>query len=304
MKKINIVIGDPINHSLSPLIHNEWYRMLGISDEYTFHKQQVKPQNLKSFLLAKKYNGLAITIPHKQSSIEHMDNTSEISKVVGSINTVTFRNGKLFGDNTDWYGTFKPLYDLDIDFRGKKLALIGAGGAARGMYFACLLLGFNITIFNRTITKAQEVVSDISSNLQGENKLFYEVQKILKIMNIDDFSLNKDLITTANTKVLALSEIDKKDDYDVIINSTSIGMQASDKSLIPETIISKDQIIFDAVYGAHRTKLQAQSEKVGLTFINGLSMLIYQATLQFYLHTERLVLEHQIEKVFEKIRRR
>jgi shikimate dehydrogenase len=170
------------------------------------------------------------------------------------VNTVVNDDGYLKGYNTDWLGTVTPL-EKHTNLKDKKIALIGAGGAARGIAFGVLEKGAHLKIYNRTIEKAKNLADELSKNY----------------INVDFASLD---------------QIDEINAANIIINATSIGMAPyEDKSLIPKDLITADHIIFDAVYTPYKTKLLTEAESQGATIIPGLEMLLYQGTAQFSLYT-------------------
>src|SRR3990167_7491456 len=133
--KMCIIIGDPVEHSLSPAMHNAGYEALGIDDQFVFTAATVKSENLKKVIKAVQAMGicgLTCTIPHKIEVMQYLDEIDEVAKKIGAVNTVLNMSGKLIGYNTDWLGVIKPLEKYS-KLRGKKVAVIGAGGAARAM---------------------------------------------------------------------------------------------------------------------------------------------------------------------------
>ncbi len=142
-KKICLIIGDPVEHSLSPVFHNAGYKALGIEDEYEFKTQSVKPDDLKD-----------CTIPHKEAVIPYLDNLDETARSIGAVNTIVNKNGVLYGYNTDWIGAVEPLVKLR-DLKGSKTAVIGAGGAGKAFVYGLVNAGGKVTIYNRTLERAK-----------------------------------------------------------------------------------------------------------------------------------------------------
>ena len=152
------VIGNPIAHSLSPVLHQEIYRQLGL--EASYEKIHVIPNTLHSFMNANKLDGFNVTIPHKQAIIPYLDMLDESAQTIGAVNCV--HGGK--GYNTDWIGFLNAMELNGVDLKGKKCTIIGAGGAARAVAFGLVHAGVkSISIKNRTQVKADELLDWINS---------------------------------------------------------------------------------------------------------------------------------------------
>ena len=159
MKKF-AVIGDPIAHSLSPILHREIYRQLGFEAE--FEKIHITSENLRSFMGSNKLHGFNVTIPHKQSIIPFLDELEESAQTIGAVNCI--HHGK--GFNTDWIGFLKAMEFNNVDLTGKDCAIVGAGGAARAVAFGLVKASVNsISIFNRTESKAHQFLNWVKSIL-------------------------------------------------------------------------------------------------------------------------------------------
>lgn len=258
-KKLYIVIGYPIEHSLSPLLHNTGYKALGIDDEFIYKKRAVKIENLPKFIdLIRKLNihGVSLTMPHKLEVIRYLDDIDKTAKKIGAVNTIVNDNGRLKGFNTDWLGVILPLKKI-TNLKNKKTAIIGAGGSARAAVFGLIKSGCKVTIFNRSIDKAK---------------------KLSKEFNCD---------------FLSLKEIEKIKNMDIIFNTVPV-------DLIPEQIIQKHHIIFDAIYSPRETKLIKKAINKGATIILGLEMLLYQGIFQFELFTNRKAPIEKMKEALEK----
>jgi shikimate dehydrogenase len=250
--KICIIIGDPVNHSLSPAMHNKAYEAAGLGDKYIFLPIKVGENNLKNAVQAIRtfgIHGTSVTMPHKEKIVRFLDNLDSSAKAIGAVNTVVNKNGILTGYNTDWLGVTKPLMERTV-LKGKKVAVIGAGGVARAAIFGLKKEGADITVFNRTLSKAKKLAN------------------IFKC----DFS--------------SLKEINLIENFDIIINATSLGMKVkSDGGLIPEKFLNDKQVIFDLIYKPKKTKLIQNAEKKGAKIIFGYEMLLHQGMEQFFLYT-------------------
>lgn len=262
--KICMVIGDPIDHSLSPQIHNAGYEALGINDQFVYVASQVKIEHIADFLKGVKtmgIRGVSCTMPHKLIVMEYLDILDETAKTIGAVNTIVNEKGRLKGYNTDWLGVITPLEKL-TSLSGKKVAVLGAGGAARAIIYGLTKKDAKVTIYNRTKEKAEALAME--------------------------FGCNVALLT--DTKKLAAS--------DIIINATSVGMKPHENQTPIDTkSIQKNQIVFDAIYTPFETKLLKEAKKHGAKTIPGIEMLLYQGIAQFELYTGKNAPEDIMRKV-------
>ena len=258
MKKItnhiNIagVIGDPISHTRSPLIHNYWIKKSNIIGFYI-------PLNVKSGDLEKKINyikelefcGLNVTIPHKENILAMADEIMESARIIGAANTIYFKNGKIIADNSDTYGFKQSILKNfpKYNFKKEKVLIFGSGGAARAVISVFLEEKVpEISIINRSREKAERVRDDLSPRI-----------------NIYDWcDYSKALI-----------------DVSTVVNTTSLGSFGSEKFSIDLQGVRKNGIAIDLVYNPLKTSFMKKAEKESLKSINGLDMLIYQAKKGF-----------------------
>lgn len=250
-----IIIGDPVDHSLSPAMHNAGYKALNIDDQFVFTAAHVLPENLEQAVQGVRalgIRGLTCTIPHKVEVMKYLDEVDPIAQNIGAVNTVVNDNGVLKGYNTDWLGTVTPLQEK-TSLERKKIALLGAGGAARAMAFGVVKKKANLTIYNRTLQTAEDLANDLDSE---------------------------------QVTVQDMSDLSSLGEADIIINSTSVGMGDSiGISLVPADLLHPGHIVFDAIYKPHKTKLILDAEKAGCEVIYGYQMLLHQGTAQFKLYT-------------------
>jgi shikimate dehydrogenase len=249
---ISIVIGDPIEHSLSPLIHNQAYQALNIADQFAFFAVRVQKDDLGAVLAGIRcmgIRGISCTVPHKVAVIDYLDELDGLAAKIGAVNTIVNQDGKLCGYNTDIQGVLVPLEKL-ISISGKKIAVLGAGGAARAAVFGLIDQGADICIFNRTASRAET------------------------------------LAVEAGCQWNLLSELKELSDYDVIMNMTSVGMFPNNEESPLEGIsFESGQIVLDAVYNPYETKLLKDARRQGARIIAGLEMFVEQAAAQFALYT-------------------
>ncbi len=240
MKKF-AVIGNPIDHSLSPILHNWVYSELGLNAKYS--KIHVKHDELPSILRKIKNNeidGINVTIPHKSAIMNYVDIINPRAKTIGAVNVISNEQGNLYGNNTDWYGFSMALKMNNIDVANKDIVVIGGGGVSKGVVFALKQMGVShIHLFNRTF--------ETISNLKDELITPHPFERINKLI--------------------------KKDS--IIVNCTSVGMN-SENSPVVSTNITSTQTIVDTIYIPLKTTLIKEAEKQGAKTINGLDMFIYQ----------------------------
>ncbi|NML11764.1 shikimate dehydrogenase [Sphingobium sp. AR-3-1] len=241
------VIGDPIDHSKSPLIHNFWLNALDIEAEYK--KTHVTPQGLAAYFLMRRSDpdwlGCNVTIPHKIAVMDYVDDPGGVRERIGAVNTIASETGgPLIGTNTDAGGFLQPL--LRDKWKGQSAVIVGSGGAARAILFALSSLGVpDITIMARDVAKAQA------------------------------------LLNRSGTPGRAIGLGDALPAADLLVNSTSLGMIAQpvlDLDLAP---LADNATVYDIVYAPLDTGLLKAAKARGLKTLDGLEMLIGQAALAF-----------------------
>jgi shikimate dehydrogenase len=258
-----MVIGDPIAHSLSPLMHNAGYQALQIDDLYVYVACHVEVKNIEDFIKgirAMQIQGVSCTVPHKIAVMPYLDKIDDIAKKIGAVNTIVNDNGRLIGYNTDWLGVLTPLEKL-TSLENKTVALLGAGGAARAAAYAVTTKGARLTIYNRTFEKAQSLALEFGGKAS-------ELDDLGNVINAD-----------------------------IIINTTSLGLKDKNQTPLPKNYITKNQIVFDAVYGKEETKLISEAKEQGAKTISGIEMLLHQGLAQFKLFTKHDAPEETMRKV-------
>lgn len=254
------LLGNPVEHSMSPLVHNAAYKAAGLNAAYMAFRVEDVEAAVKG-IRGLGIRGASVTIPHKVSIIEHLDELDELAENIGSVNTVVSDAGKLKGYNTDGPGALKALADAGVEVSGRKVVLMGSGGAARAIAFTVAMEG-------------------------GAAKL-----DILGIDEREMLALAKEVDKKTSTRVNA-NKI-KPDileaalrDADVLINATPIGMHPNvDDSPVPAELLRDDLAVFDIVYNPLKTRLITDAEKSGAKVVLGAEMFINQAVLQFELFT-------------------
>jgi len=254
------VIGDPIEHTLRPIMHNAAFEALKL--DYVFLAFKVKPAevgNAISGMRALTIHGLNVTMPHKSTVINYLDEIDQASKTIGSVNTILNKAGRLFGFNTDGIGALKALRENGVEPRGKKVLLLGAGGAARAIAYTLAQEADELVILNRTAKPATELT------------------------NLLKKAFNKKVIANALTPGTIK---DNLVDSDVLINATSVGMKpnANQTPVAPEWL-KADLAVMDIVYSPVETKLAKDAKAVGAKVVSGVEMLIYQGAASFEIWT-------------------
>lgn len=258
--KIVGIIGDPVEHTFSPAMHNAAFAHLKLPFVYVpFH---VKADNLKMALRGLKGLGVVgvnVTVPHKEWAAKLCDVLSGEAKLTGAVNVLFFRHGKIYGDNTDMYGFSQSLKEGKISLRGKRVALIGAGGAARACAMVCARAGAQeILIFNRTFKNAKRLMTCVKINA-----LF------------------------KNVSTHTLHEMQDASPVDVLVQTTSAGMHPhSDALPAYAEHIPHAKAAVDVVYRPHETLFLRLVKKRGAKkTVGGLPMLLHQGAKSFELWT-------------------
>jgi len=254
--KVLCVIGHPIEHSMSPVMHNAALKELSL--DYIYLAFDVPPKNLKEALLGFKKSdmkGINVTIPHKETIIPHLDQIEPLAKKIGAVNTIKNINGVLIGKNTDALGAKKALIDAECKIKGKKVLILGAGGAARAISFALSEEIDEIFLCNRTEKRAF--------------KLAKELEDKMKIP-----ATGKDMSKETLESLL--------NDADILINTTPIGMYPNvNKSPISKELLTDRLFVYDIIYNPLQTQFLKDASEIGCKTLNGLDMFVNQGALAF-----------------------
>lgn len=260
--KILGIFGRPISHTLSPAMHNAVIKALGLDMVYL--PFEVKPSNLRGAVKGIKGLGMVgvnITTPHKEAAIKFLDEISEDVKLIGAVNTIVNKDGKLIGHNTDGYGYIASLKEeLGFNPKGKKMVILGAGGAARGIIIALSAKKpKSITVANRTLSRAISLIKTFKGKFSGTD---------FQAIGLDGENLRAYF-----------------EDTNLLINTTSVGMKKNEALKIPLDALPKRTIVSDIIYNPLETALLKKAAKLGLAAHSGLGMLIHQGALSFKLWT-------------------
>ncbi len=254
------VIGDPIGHSLSPTIQNVAFGHLGLDFVFlAFHVKAAELENAMRGMRGLGIHGLNVTMPHKNAVIGCLDEVDFAVRFLDSANTILNRDGKLSGFSTDGVGALKALLENGVDLSGKKVLLLGAGGAAKAIAFALVPEVGELAILNRSAEKAEELSETLGHMFN---------QKVVA------GALSPDAIRT-NLR-----------DSDVLVNATSAGMKPNlSQSLVAPEWLKSDLAVMDIVYNPIETKLAKDAKAAGAKVVSGVEMLIYQGAASFEIWT-------------------
>ncbi len=246
------VIGYPIGHSLSPVMHNAAFKHLGMDAVY--HSFEVKSDRLEEAIKgasALRFTGLNVTIPFKESVLSYVE-VKGVARKIGAVNTIDLK--KMEGYNTDAYGAVKALEESGVEIEDKAVLIVGAGGAAKAIAFGLTEKDARIVITNRTEKKGLELAEEVR---KSGDCIFQSFDK-LEGLNID-----------------------------IIINTTPLGMKGFDQKVpVPEPIV-KDVVVFDTVYNPRNTPLVTLARNKGCQVVYGIDMLVHQGAESFKIWTGR-----------------
>ena len=244
MKKF-LVIGNPVSHSLSPKLHNYWFKKNNING--TYDKEKLNSNDLEKLILRVKNNeifGINVTVPFKKEIISYLDELTLEAKNTQSVNTIYLNNGKVKGHNTDVDGFELSLSKIKFDVKGKKIFILGAGGVVPSIIFSLKKMkASKIFISNRTKTKAE-----------GLKNIFND----LSIINWGEVP-----------------------NFDMVINATSLGLNNKDEINLDFSKTEKGKLYYDVIYNPKETNFLKKAKTMGNKTENGKKMFIYQAAASF-----------------------
>ena len=244
MKKY-LVIGHPIEHSLSPKLHNHWIKKNKIDAVYDKKQPNESDiENIISEVRNEKINGINVTVPFKKSVISFLDQLTPLANEVKSVNTIFKKDNKIIGDNTDVDGFKYGLKHINYNVKNKKVFILGAGGVVPSIILSLKKLGVSkISLSNRTKKKAEDF------------------KKIYSDLEIIDWGKNID--------------------FDIIINATSLGLKKEDMIKLDYSKLRSNKLFYDLIYNPSKTNFLLKGKELGCQIENGKMMFIYQAQLAF-----------------------
>ena len=256
------VFGAPIKHTASPAMHNAAFEALTMNWAYlAFH---VDPQNLRAALQGARDMGLAginLTVPHKILALDCVDEIDAEARKLGAVNTVAMEKGKLRGFNTDGYGFLKAIKEeFNLSLRGKRVLVLGAGGAGRGIAVKCALDGAaRVIVANRTLAKIEPIAREIANTKSEFLSLALTADEIRRVI----------------------------DEVDLVVNATSVGLKDGDSLGLGADLFSPRLRVYDTIYRPAETELLQIAGGAGAQVANGLGMLLHQGAKSFEIWTKR-----------------
>ncbi len=254
------VIGDPVEHTLSPVMHNAAFEELNL--DFVYLAFRVRREELREAIIGARsldLQGLNVTMPHKNAVMRYLDEIDSTARSIGAVNTILNDEGRLMGYNTDGIGALKALEENGITPNGKKLLLLGAGGAGKAIAFHAAREVEELVILNRTPQKAKKLAEVLRKEFNKK--------------------INGDALST---------EIMKEElrDADILVNATSVGMHPDiDQSLVPPSSLRTDLCVMDIIYTPLETKLAKDAKATGAKVVSGIEMLFYQGAASFEIWT-------------------
>ena len=244
------IIGKPVDHSMSPAIHNAAFEKLALNYTYlAFNVDDV--EGAIHGMRALHIRGLSVTMPHKLEVMKYLDEIDPVAQRIGAVNTVVNNNGCLKGYNTDWVGFVRSL-ESQTPIQNKRIVILGAGGAARAIAFGLKEKGGKMTILNRT----QEI------------------------------EMAESLATELDCSWGPLSQLESVTDADIVVNATFLGMPPHEnKTVVDSSHLRDNQVVYDVVYNPLETRLLREAKERGCRVIPGYEMLLLQGVAQFELWT-------------------
>ncbi len=275
--KLCCLIGDPVEHSLSPVMHNAAFQELGLDYAYlAFRVSRERLGEAVAGIRALGFAGANVTIPHKIEVMKYLDEVDSLAQQIGAVNTIVNEDGKLVGYNTDGEGALQALSDSGIELKGKRVVLLGAGGAAHAIAF--------------TLAKKERLQSlSVLNIIESESKAL--AQRVRTQTN-----------TPTNGMLLSAESLERAvEQAEVLINATSVGMSPrTSESIVPKGLLRKDLVVFDIVYNPIETRLVREAREAGCVVVTGEKMLVNQGAKSFELWTGKTA---PVKKMLEVVKK-
>lgn len=271
-KSLYGIVGYPVDHSLSPLMHNAAFAQLGVDALYKLFP--LKEEELDGFFkgLHEKESpvfGLNVTVPYKELVLKYLDTVTPFAQKVGAVNTIVIDSGrKLTGYNTDAPGFLAHLAELGFQTEGKRVSILGAGGVSRAMIAALCLIEEKpelIRIYDTVKGKAGRLIEDLKNRI--------DLSIVQEAESLDDLHIETS---------------------DFLINATPVGMHEGDPCLIEGGMLGPNMTVYDVIYHPEETRLLREAKARGARVSNGLGMLYYQGVLAFQ-HWANIELDERIK---------
>ena len=257
------VIGNPVGHSLSPAIHNAAFRKLGLNFVYLAWQVEAIGEAIKGLRALGNFRGASVTIPHKVAAIPFLDYVETTAKKIGAINTIVAEKGELTGYNTDATGALRALKEGEVELTGKRIVVLGSGGAARAIAFAL------------AVESGAEQLTLLGIDDRERTSLAQEI-RTQAALTVEDLHLDE----TTLRRVLPEAH--------VVIHCTPVGMSPkADTTSVPASLLHAGLSVMDIVYNPLETRLLKDAKRAGCKRIPGLEMFLNQAVAQFELWTNQ-----------------
>jgi shikimate dehydrogenase len=257
------VIGNPVEHSLSPAIHNAAFQTLGLNFVYLAWRVEAIGDAIKGLRALGNFRGASVTIPHKVAAVPFLDDVEPTARHIGAINTIVSEGGKLTGHNTDATGALRALRESGVSLKGQWVVMLGSGGAARAIAFALAAEGAIDRLVLLGIDKNER--NTLAGDLRSKTAMAVDDR------HLDEHSLKQDL---ANSQVL--------------IHCSPTGMSPKvEETCVPASLLHAGLAVMDIVYNPRETRLLKDAKAAGCRTIPGLEMFLHQAAAQFELWTNR-----------------
>jgi shikimate dehydrogenase len=258
------LIGWPVEHSVSPAMHNSAFEVLQLPWRYSL--LPTPPGTVSTALIdlkKRRFRGANVTVPHKQEVMPYLDEITADARAIGAVNTILVEGGRVIGHNTDGHGFLAALRDAGFEPSGRSALVLGAGGGARAVVCALAGAGCDVTIYNRTKQRAAGLARDLQ-----------------------DLSTRTPVARIRSAPALLDLELGV---FDLLVNATSVGMWPhSDPSPWPAALpLQSHWTVYDLVYNPEETRLLSQASAAGARAVGGLGMLVHQGALAFELWTGR-----------------
>ena len=250
------IFGDPVEHSFSPAMHNAAFDALGLDWCYVpFHVTPERLGEAVAGIRALKLRGVNVTVPHKEAVMEYLDRVDEQAGRIGAVNTIVNEDGMLIGYNTDGAGFVRSLEEAGRSVEDRRVAVIGAGGAARAVCFSLLEAGVSsLIVLNRTREKALRLCEELNA---------------------------------VRSAAAACGEPENLEGVDLLVNTTPLGLHRDDPMPMDASLLKADVAVCDLIYNPAETPFLEAARLKGASTLNGLGMLIGQGAISFRLWTGR-----------------
>jgi shikimate dehydrogenase len=261
--RVCYLLGYPVGHSMSAVMHNAAFRELGL--DYRYELKSVPPDELGALVASElrgtDFAGASVTIPHKLAIIEHLDGVDPSALRIGAVNTIVNEDGQLKGYNTDGIGALMGITETYGNIEKARVIMVGAGGAARAVGYHLSTGVRELTIANRTLERAEELTTSLSANPECR-------------ATVRSIPLKRDIIRAAI------------EEADILVNATPLGMHPkTDDTPVQKEMLHPGLLVFDLVYNPIKTRLLREAEEAGAAILPGVNMLVYQGVAAFKMWT-------------------